>query len=144
MIAEGAGLVRAALGRGPVGPYQVQAAIAALHDEAPSTEETDWPQIVELYDRLLAIWPSPVVALNRTVPLAMVAGPGPALDEVVKLEQDPRLSGYQYLPAIKADLLRRLGRPDLASAEYRAALALTTNDAERAFLSEQLASLPTD
>jgi len=143
-MSEAHDLIVAGLRGGQPGRYVLQAAIASLYAEAPSFQETDWPQIVEFYDRLLAIWPSPVVALNRTVPLAMVAGPGPALDEVVKLEQDPRLSGYQYLPAIKADLLRRLGRPDLASAEYRAALALTTNDAERAFLSEQLASLPTD
>ncbi len=143
-MSEAHELIVAGLRGGQPGRYVLQAAIASLYAEAASFQETDWPQIIELYDRLLDVWPSPVVALNRTVPLAMVAGPGAALDEVAKLEHDSRLSGYQYLPAIKADLLRRLGRPDQASAEYRAALALTTNDAERAFLSEQLASLPTE
>ncbi len=123
---------------GPPGRYVLQAAIAALYAEAPSYDQTDWPQIVELYDRLLEVWPSPVVALNRTVPLAMVDGPQAALAEVERLSADGRLSGYQYLYAITADLLARLGRADEAAGAYRQALALTTNEAERAFLKAQI------
>jgi RNA polymerase sigma factor (sigma-70 family) len=124
---------------GPPGRYVLQAAIASLYAEAPAYDQTDWPQIVELYDVLLDVWPSPVVALNRAVPLAMVAGPRTALAEVEKLERDGRLSGYQYLHAIKADLLSRLGRADEAAEAYRQASTLTANDAERAFLAEQIA-----
>jgi RNA polymerase sigma factor (sigma-70 family) len=123
---------------GPPGRYALQAAIAALYAEAPSYDQTDWPQIVELYDRLLTVWPSPVVALNRAVPLAMVDGPRTALAEVERLNADGRLSGYQYLHAIRADLLARLGRAGEAADAYRQALALTTNEAERAFLVAQI------
>ena len=123
---------------GPPGRYVLQAAIAALYAQAPSYEQTDWPQIVELYDRLLAVWPSPVVALNRAVPLAMIDGPQTALAEVERVNADGRLSGYQYLHAIRADLLARLGRAGQAADAYRQALALTTNDAERAFLLAQI------
>jgi RNA polymerase sigma factor (sigma-70 family) len=123
---------------GPPGRYVLQAAIAALYAQAPSYDQTDWPQIVELYDRLLEVWPSPVVALNRAVPLAMVDGPQTALAEVERLNADGRLSGYQYLHAIRADLLARLGRAGEAADAYRQALALTTNDAERAFLLAQI------
>jgi putative intracellular protease/amidase len=129
---------------GPPGRYVLQAAIAALYAEAPSYDQTDWPQIVELYDRLLAVWPSPVVALNRTVPLAMVDGPQAALAEVERLDAHGRLSGYQYLHAIRADLLGRLGRPCEAADAYRRALALTTNDAERAFLLVQIKTAVAD
>jgi RNA polymerase sigma-70 factor, ECF subfamily len=90
----------------------------------------DWPQILTLYDRLGHVWPSPVVALNRAVPLAMVAGPRTALAEVERLERDGRLAAYQYLPAIKADLLTRLGRADEAAA-YREAFGLAANEAGR-------------
>ena len=120
----------------------LQAAIASLYAEAPSYEQTDWPQLVTLYDELLRVWPSPVVALNRAVPLAMAAGPQDALVEVERLERDGRLAGYQYLPAVKADLLSRLGRPAEAGAAYRQALDLTANEAERAFLSARLAAVP--
>ena len=123
---------------GPPGRYVLQAAIASLYAEAPSYDQTDWPQLVELYDRLLAVWPSPVVALNRAVPLAMTDGPQAALVEVERLNADGRLSGYQYLHAIRADLLARLGRADEAADAYRQALALTTNEAERAFLLTQI------
>jgi RNA polymerase sigma factor (sigma-70 family) len=123
---------------GPPGRYVLQAAIASLYAEAPSYDQTDWPQLVELYDRLLAVWPSPVVALNRAVPLAMADGPKAALAEVERLNADGRLSGYQYLHAIRADLLARLGRADEAAGAYRQALALTTNEAERAFLLTQI------
>jgi RNA polymerase sigma-70 factor (ECF subfamily) len=123
---------------GPPGRYALQAAIAALYAEAPSYGQTDWPQIVELYDRLLTVWPSPVVALNRAVPVAMIDGPQAALAEVERLNADGRLSGYQYLHAIRADLLGRLGRAGEAADAYRQALALTTNEAERAFLVSQI------
>ena len=94
-----------------------------------------------LYDALLVLWPSPVVALNRTVALAEVAGPGAALAEVEALARDERLAGYQYLPAVRADLLRRLGRDTEAADAYRRALDLTTNAAERDFLTGRLRDL---
>jgi len=131
----------AGLRGGRPGRYVLQAAIAALYAQAPTYEQTDWPQIVTLYDALLAVWPSPVVALNRTVAVAQVHGPGRALAEVEELARDERLAGYQYLPAIRADLLRRLGRTAEASASYRRALGLTGNEAEREFLTRRLREL---
>jgi RNA polymerase sigma-70 factor (ECF subfamily) len=92
-----------------------------------------------LYDELARIWPSPVVALNRAVAVAMVDGPGAALAEVEALERDARLAGYHYLPAVKADLLRRLGRTAEAATAYEHALTLTTNEAERTYLTSRLA-----
>jgi RNA polymerase sigma-70 factor (ECF subfamily) len=133
-IAEGRALVVQALRRGRPGRFALQAAIAAVHADAPSFPETDWPELLSLYDALFAAWPSPVVALNRTVPLAMVRGPRVALAAVDELAADGRLDGYRYLPATRADLLRQLGRPVEAGQAYRQALALTDNDAERAFL----------
>ena len=138
-LAEAHQLIVASLTAGPPGRYVLQAAIASLYAEAPSYDQTDFPQIVVLYDRLLEVWPSPVVALNRAVPLAMVRGPEAALAEVERLERDGRLAGYQYLPAVKADLLRRAGRDHEAAAAYRQALAVTANEAERAFLTERIA-----
>jgi RNA polymerase sigma-70 factor (ECF subfamily) len=137
-LAEADVLIVGCLRAGPPGRYTLQAAIASLYAEPASYDQTDWPQLLALYDRLLEVWPSPVVALNRTVPLAMVSGPGTALAEVERLARDERLSGYHYLPAIKADLLRRLGRAGEATAAYRQALALAANDAERAFLYERI------
>jgi RNA polymerase sigma-70 factor (ECF subfamily) len=137
-IAEADRLLVAALRAGPPGRFTLQAAIAAQHAQAPSYAETDWPQILTLYDHLLRVWPSPVVALNRAVAVAMVDGPAAALAEVEALEHDERLGGYRYLPATKANLLRRLGRHEESADAYRAALALTDNAAERAFLGEQL------
>jgi RNA polymerase sigma-70 factor (ECF subfamily) len=137
-LAEADVLIVGCLRAGPPGRYTLQAAIASLYAEPASYDQTDWPQLLALYDRLLEVWPSPVVALNRTVPLAMVSGPGTALAEVERLARDERLSGYHYLPAIKADLLRRLGRAGEATAAYRQALALAANDAERAFLDERI------
>jgi RNA polymerase sigma-70 factor (ECF subfamily) len=96
---------------------------------------------VGLYDRLLQVWPSPVVALNRAVAVSMVRGPAAALDDIDVLEQDGRLAGYHYLPAVRADLLRRLGRLDEAATAYRAALELADNEAERAFLAGRLAEV---
>ncbi|GAA4533333.1 RNA polymerase sigma factor [Amycolatopsis samaneae] len=140
-IAEAHELVVVALRGGGPGRFAIQAAIAALHADAPRYEDTDWPQILELYDALGKVWSSPVVALNRAVAVAMVDGPAAALAEVESLEGDPRLSGYRYLPAVKADLLRRLGRDADAAAAYERALGLTANDAERGFLAGRLAEL---
>ncbi|HWG65705.1 MAG TPA: sigma-70 family RNA polymerase sigma factor, partial [Streptosporangiaceae bacterium] len=130
-IAEGAGLVTAALRGGRPGRFALQAAIAALHAQAPDYASTDWPQILGLYDLLVRAWPSPVVALNRAVALAMAKGPEAGLASIADLEREGRLGGYRYLPAAKADLLRRLGRRLEAEQAYREALTLTANDAER-------------
>jgi RNA polymerase sigma-70 factor, ECF subfamily len=142
-IAEAHRLVDAALRAGPPGRFTLQAAIAALHAQAPSAPETDWAQIVTLYGELLARWPSPVVALNRAIAVSMVDGPAAALPEVEALARDERLAGYHYVPAARADMLRRLGRRDDAAAAYREALALTANRAEREFLAARLAELAT-
>jgi RNA polymerase sigma-70 factor (ECF subfamily) len=141
LIAEAGALLVQTLRAGPPGRFTVQAAIAALHAEAPSYDATDWPQILALYDELLRIWPSPVVALNRAVALAMVDGPEPALAEVEALERDGRLARYRYLPSTKADLLHRLGRDAEAVSAYEAALALTGNAAEQEFLEQRLSAL---
>ncbi|MEU7783096.1 DUF6596 domain-containing protein [Amycolatopsis sp. NPDC049159] len=137
-IAEADRLVVEALKSGPPGRFSVQAAIAALHAQAPSYADTDWPQILALYDVLLGLWPSPVVALNRAVALSMVDGPAAALGELARLESDGRLAGYRYLPATKADLLHRLGRDAEAAEAYRAALALSDNAVEQEFLAARL------
>ncbi|HEV7977517.1 RNA polymerase sigma factor [Amycolatopsis sp.] len=137
-IAEADRLVVAALTAGAPGRFTLQAAIAALHAQAPSYDETDWPQILKLYDALLRVWPTPVVALNRAVAVSMVDGPAAALAEVEALEHDGRLAGYHYLPATKADLLRRLGRDAEAAEAYQAALALSGNSAEQEFLAERV------
>jgi RNA polymerase sigma-70 factor (ECF subfamily) len=121
----------------------VQAAIAAVHAEAPSYAQTDWPQVLELYDELLRRWPSPVVALNRCVAVLMVDGPRAALDEVDAIDAAGRLAGYRYLPATRADLLRRLDRFDEAAEAYRLAIALTDNELERTFLAGRLSDVLT-
>jgi len=143
-IDEGIGLVTGTLrgrcgpaggaGLGRPGRFVLQAAIAAVHAEAASYGETDWPQLLQLYGELQKAWPTPVVALNRAVVHAMVAGPEAGLADIEGVERDGRLAGYRYLPAAKADLLRRLGRHQDAARAYRTALDLTDNDAERAFL----------
>jgi RNA polymerase sigma-70 factor (ECF subfamily) len=140
-IAEADALVRGVLADGPAGRFTLQAAIAALHAQAPAWEETDWPQIVTLYGELHRVWPSPVVALNRAIAVSMADGPLVALPEVEALERDERLAGYRYLPAAKADILRRLGRLGEAADAYRAALALTDNASEREFLERRLREL---
>jgi RNA polymerase sigma-70 factor, ECF subfamily len=138
-IAEGARLAGAAM-RGPrPGRFAAQAAIAAVHAQAPDYAQTDWPLLVTRYDDLLRAWPSPVVELNRAVAVAMAAGPEAGLAEIARIEADGRLAGYRYLHAAKADLLRRAGRAVEAAASYRVALELTQNEAERAFLSAALA-----
>lgn len=138
MIEEGRGVVLGAFRTGRVGRYALQAAIASLHAIAPSYEQTDWRQIVGLYDELQKTWASPVVTLNRTVALFMADGPEPALAQIAELERDGRLDGYHYLPAVKADLLRRLGRNDEAARAYGWALDLVDNDAEREYLNRRL------
>ncbi|MET8283571.1 sigma-70 family RNA polymerase sigma factor [Micromonospora sp. NPDC005174] len=144
MIDEGRALVVAAL-RGPApGPYAVQAAIAALHDEAPDVASTDWPQVVALYDVLLRMVPSPVVALNRAAAVAMRDGPDAGLALLDGLADDPRLRGYHLYPATRADLLRRLGRLDEAAAAYRDALTLVGTEPEREHLRRRLASVTGD
>ena len=140
-IDEGSRLVVDSFRTGRVGRYALQAAIASLHALAPSSAQTDWRQVVGLYDRLLAEWPSPVVELNRAVAVSMVDGPEAALEVVALLATDDRLAGYHYLPAVRADLLRRLDRRTEAAAEYRAALELVDNEAEREFLENRLAGV---
>jgi len=138
LIAEGQAIVRACLRRNQPGPYQIQAAINAVHSDAPSAADTDWHQILQLYDQLLALAPNPVAALNRAVALAEVAGPGAALDMLSGLH----LEGYHLFHAIRADLLRRLGRNADAALAYDTAVALTANTAEQAFLQRRRRELP--
>jgi RNA polymerase sigma-70 factor (ECF subfamily) len=137
LIAEGQAIVRRCLRRGQPGPYQIQAAINAVHSDAPAAAATDWRQILALYDQLLALAPSPVVALNRAVAVAEVAGPGPALALVDGLD----LGGWHLFHAIRADLLRRLGRDAEAARAYQAAIAGAGNAAERDFLRRSLRAL---
>jgi RNA polymerase sigma-70 factor (ECF subfamily) len=137
-IAEGAAMVEAALRRGRPGSYQIQAAIAAVHAQAPSAELTDWAQIAELYRALSRVCPSPVVDLNRAVAIAMVDGPSAGLAIVDQPEVAERLADYHWLHSTRGDLLRRLGRFDEATAAYRRALAQCDNQAERAFLTGRL------
>jgi RNA polymerase sigma-70 factor (ECF subfamily) len=141
LIEEGRELVVRALTGGPVGPYGVQAAIAALHDEAADVATTDWPQIVALYDLLARIAPSPLVALNRAVAVAMRDGPAAGLVLLDALADEPRLRTHHLYPAARADLLRRLGRTAEAGQAYRRALELVGNDPERRFLTARLDSL---
>jgi RNA polymerase sigma-70 factor, ECF subfamily len=130
LMAEGQELVRRCLRRDDPGPYQIQAAMNAVHSDAPSVATTDWRQIVLLYDQLLTFTPTPVVALNRAVAVAEVDGPAAALALVEGLDLD----GYHLFHAIRADLLRRLGRDEEAAAAYDRAIERTENAAERAFL----------
>jgi RNA polymerase sigma-70 factor, ECF subfamily len=123
------------------GPYQLQAAIAACHSQAPTAADTDWREITALYDRLSEIAPTPVVLLNRAVAIAMAQGPAAGLALVDELEQTGALSDYYLLPATRADLLRRLGRDSGATAAYRRALELVPTDAERRFLRRRLSEV---
>jgi RNA polymerase sigma-70 factor, ECF subfamily len=137
-IDEGQGLLDRALRLGRPGTYQVQAAIAALHDAATRAGDTDWRQIAALYGRLARLAPSPIVELNRAVAIAMADGPEAGLTLLDALAGDERLATYPYFQSARADLLRRLGRRAAAADAYRAALALTSNDVERAFLARRL------
>src|SRR5438034_6484817 len=136
-IAEALPLVEEALREGP-GPYGLQAAIAALHCRAARAEDTDWPQVVRLYDLLERLQPSPIVSLNRAVAVAMVEGPKPALALIDALAATGDLDGYHLLHAARADLLRRAGSSVEAAKSYARALALVTNDSERRFLERRL------
>jgi len=137
LVAEGQALVRQCLRRNQPGPYQVQAAINAVHSDAPAADATDWRQILQLYDQLQALAPSPVVALNRAVAVAEVEGPAAALSIVDGLE----LGAYHMFHAIRADLLRRLGRNAEAAMAYEAAIARTENATERDFLQRRRQAL---
>jgi len=133
MVAEGQELVRACLRLGRPGPYQLQAAIAAVHSDAATAAQTDWAQILALYDQLIEIAPTPVVALNRYVAVAEVHGPDRALELADGLDLDE----YHLYHATRADLLRRIGRRDEARAAYDAAIARASNTAERSFLQQR-------
>jgi RNA polymerase sigma-70 factor (ECF subfamily) len=136
-IAQALPLVDEAI-RGGAGPFAVQAAIAALHCQAPRAEDTDWRQILRLYDRLEQLQPSPIVSLNRAVALTMVAGPQAALTQIDALATSGVLDRYHLLHAVRADLLRRIGSKAEAAQSYERALALVTNDSERRFLTRRL------
>jgi RNA polymerase sigma-70 factor (ECF subfamily) len=133
-IDEARELILSALKSGHPGRYAVQGAIALVHAEAPTYDATDWDEILRLYDQLLVVWPSPVVALNRAVAVSMVSGPEKALSIVEDLEMDDRLANYQYLPIVKAELLTQLGLDEDALVVRERARELADNDAERAFL----------
>ena len=137
-IREGCDILDAALSVSRPGPYQVQAAIAACHACAATSEATDWVQIAVLYGRLSEMIPTPVVALNRAVAIAMAEGPAVGLQLIEALEESGDLAEYHLLPATRADLLRRLGQKEQAEVAYRRALALAPTDAERRFLRRRL------
>jgi RNA polymerase sigma-70 factor (ECF subfamily) len=137
LILQGQELVRRCLRRNEPGPYQIQAAINAVHSDAPTAARTDWTQVLALYDQLLSVTPTPIVALNRAVAVAEIEGPQMALDLIDELP----LGDYYLLHAIRADLLRRLGRADQAEAAYRAAIERTGNAAEIAFMKERISAI---
>ncbi|CAA9274932.1 MAG: RNA polymerase ECF-type sigma factor [uncultured Actinomycetospora sp.] len=141
MIDEGRALVRDALTARPLSRYAVLAAVAAVHADAPSLEDTDWPEIVGLYDVVLARWPSPVVALNRAVAVGFADGPDAGLAALDVLAGEPRLAGYGYLAAARGELLRRAGRLREAREAIEEAVLLTANDVERELLAGRLAAL---
>jgi len=140
-IREGVALTRQALRHRPPGRFALMAAIAAVHDEAPDWDATDWREIVGLYDLLVQVWPSPVVALNRAVAVGFAFGPEQGLTALDELGGEPQLVAYSYLPASRADFLRRLGRTAEARTAYEEALLLTENQVERTFLAERLGML---
>ena len=140
-VEEGLALVEAALRRGPPGPYALQAAIAGVHAQAATAQETDWRQIASLYSLLLHLNPSPVVELNFAVAVAMADGAAAGLRLVERLADSNALPGYHLLPATQADLLRRLGRNEESASAYRAALRIVGNDADRRFLEQRLAEV---
>jgi RNA polymerase sigma factor (sigma-70 family) len=140
-IAEGVALITEALPTGPVGPYQVQAAVAAVHDEAATVEETDWPQILALYGVLEHMSPNPLVSLNRAVAAAMVHGPAVGLDILRVLESDGRLAGHHHLYAVRAHLLEMAGDLQAAIESYRAAANRTASLPERRYLTIRAAQL---
>ncbi|HEX4778946.1 MAG TPA: RNA polymerase sigma factor [Acidimicrobiia bacterium] len=137
LISEGHALVRACLRRNQPGPFQIQAAVAAVHADAPTSEQTDWSQIVALYDQLYAMQPNPVVALNRAIALAELDGAHAGLAALAEIDDAAALADYQPYHATRADLLARAGHRDEAVTAYDRALELTTNPAEREFLERQ-------
>jgi RNA polymerase sigma factor (sigma-70 family) len=141
LIAEGTALLTAALPRGPTGPYQLQAAIAAVHDEAASAEATDWPQIAALYGVLLRLDDSPVVALNHAVAVGMVAGPRAGLERIRHLEADSRINADRRFHAVRAHLLEMDGDDAAALEAYRAAARAATNLQQQRYLNEQIGRL---
>jgi predicted RNA polymerase sigma factor len=140
-IDEGIALISATLARGSVGPYQLQAAIAALHDEAAGTADTDWPQILTLYGLLARMSPNPMVELNRAIAAAMVHGPAAGLSLLDALDADPRITGHYRLSAVRGHLLERAGDRAAAIDHYRAAAARTTSIPEREYLMMKAARL---
>jgi predicted RNA polymerase sigma factor len=138
-ISEGIALLTAALSKGSVGPYQLQAAIAAVHDEAARAEDTDWPQILALYDLLKRMSDNPMVVLNRAIAVAMVHGPAAGLDLLNKLDTDGRLAGHHRLDAVRAHLLEMAGERQAAIAHYQIAAGRTTSLPERNYLLTQAA-----
>jgi RNA polymerase sigma factor (sigma-70 family) len=143
-IDEGVALLSATLPRGQVGAYQLQAAVAAVHDEAPSAGDTDWPQILALYGLLLQMSDNPMVALNHAVATAMVSGPAAGLARLAVVGADPRMAGHHRLDAVRAHLLERAGDREGAIAGYRRAAERTTSTAERNYLLMQAAQLSED
>ncbi len=133
-IVEGVDLVTGAFARAAVGRYQIQAAIAAVHDEAASTDATDWAQILALYSVLLGFDDNPMVALNHAIAIAMVNGPAAGLSRLAELERDPRLADHHRLFAVRAHLLERLGDREAAVENYQRAATRTTSTAERDYL----------
>jgi RNA polymerase sigma-70 factor (ECF subfamily) len=140
-IREGLALLGQAINSGAPDRYALQAAIAAVHARAATWEDTDWDEVVRLYDALCAAWPSPVVSLNRAVAVGLARGAQAGLDALDDIGTPPELAGYAYLPAARADLLAQLGRDEAAAAAYEQAIDLTTNDVERDFLAGQLRDL---
>jgi len=140
LIAEGHELVRACLRRNQPGPFQIQAAIAAVHADAPTADATDWAQIVALYDQLHAQRPNEVVAMNRAIAVGELHGPAAGLDALEVLDAE-QLAGYQPFHAARADLLARVGEPAAALAAYDRAIELSANPAERQFLTGQRAAV---
>ncbi len=141
LIAEGTALLTAALPRGPTGPYQIQAAIAAVHDEAASAGATDWPQIAALYDVLLRLDDNPVVALNHAVAVSMIAGPRAGLERIQRLGADPRINADRHFHAVRAHLLEMAGDYAAALGAYRAAAGAATNLRQQRYLNQQISRL---
>jgi RNA polymerase sigma factor (sigma-70 family) len=140
-VQEGVQILSDTLGRGAIGPYQVQAAIAAIHDEAPSAEETDWPQILALYDVLEQVSPGPVVTLNRAVAVAMVDGPRAGLALLGTLDADDRMANTHRLEAVRGHLLEMAGEPDAARESYRRAARMTASVPEQRYLAMRASRL---
>jgi RNA polymerase sigma factor (sigma-70 family) len=141
LVAEGVALITATLATAPIGPYQLQAAIAAVHDEAVRAEDTDWPQILGLYELLHRTAPGPMVTLNRIVAVAMVHGPEAGLGELATAEGDPALAGHHRVVAVRAHLLERAGDPEAAAVHYRLAAGRTLSVPEQRYLESRAAVL---